>query len=188
MQETTGPPGGGSLASPVCLSPHRMQSTTCSAASIQASGSPTPSPVRPRRERRQVPGTLYWKLSSQMRRMSARDPPQLLPACLQASVPPFSENENRCHCPSSWLPSLPPTLQPGRPAPCPPPRTHPSLALSQGPALPELPHQRYAKGPGVQEGAEGVRPIHRRGEGPPPRGCSSHWALFPLSAVESPVW
>lgn len=152
-----------------CLSPHRMQSTTCSAASIQASGSPTPSPVRPRRERRQVPGTRYWKLSSQTRRMSARDPPQLLPACLQASVPPFQKMKidavalapGFLHFPLLQPEDLPHAL---------PPRTHPSLALSQGPSLPELPHQRYAKGPGVQGGAEVVRPIHRRGGGSPAEG------------------
>lgn len=148
MLGTGGPPGGGSLASPVHLSPRRMQSITCSAASTQASGSPTPSPVRPRRERRQVPGTPCWKLSSQMRRMSVRDLPQLPPACLQASMCPFSENKNRCHCPSSWLPTLSPTPQPGRPAPMPlPPSTHPSLALSRGASLPAAPPSALCQRP-----------------------------------------
>lgn len=71
------------------------RSTTCSAASTPASGSPTPSLARPRRGKRRVLGTLCWKLppSRVTRKMSARDLPQAPPACLQAPVQPFSENK-----------------------------------------------------------------------------------------------
>lgn len=89
-------------------SPHRMRSTTCSAALTPASGSPTPSPARPRMGRRRAPGTPCWKPapSQATRRMSAPNSPQLLPTCLQAPVCPSSENRNRCRLPSSWLPPL----------------------------------------------------------------------------------
>lgn len=62
--------------SPAVLSPHRMPSITCSVASILASGSPTPSLVRPRRGRRRALGTHCWKPSPKRatRKTSVRDP------------------------------------------------------------------------------------------------------------------
>ena len=103
-QGTGVPPTGGSPASPTHPSPHRTRSTTCSAASTQASGSPTPSPARLRRGRRRVLGSPCWKPppSQATRRMSAHD----LPRLPQAPVRPFSENKNRCHLPRSGLPLL----------------------------------------------------------------------------------
>ena len=136
MQGTGVPPVGGSPASPTHPSPHRTRSTTCSAASTQASGSPTPSPARPRRGRRRVLGTPCWKPppSQATRRMSARD----LSWLPQAPVRPFSENKNRYHLPRSRLPPLlllPNLAWRGPPMPLPPPPSPPALiqvfALSQ---------------------------------------------------------
>lgn len=46
----------------------------------------------------------------------------------------------------------------------------------------QLPHQLYAKGPGVQKGAEIARLVQERREGPQLRGqLQSVWALGPLS-------
>lgn len=116
------------------LSPHRMRSTTCSAASTLASGSPTPSPARPRRGRRQAPGTPCWKPapSQATRRMSARDSPRLPPACPQAPVCPFSENKNRCLSPAPSTFAAPARPGSGRelpPSHCPHLSAHPSLCF-----------------------------------------------------------
>lgn len=115
--------------------------------------------------------------------MSARDSPQPPPACLQASVHPFSENENRCHCPSSWLPPL--SLLPPSPGDCPP---CPALQHSSKSCFESRGFTAYsdpisimpkARGPGRgrgrQPGPQG------RGEGPQLRGLLRlMWALVPL--------
>lgn len=165
-------------------SPCRMRSTTCSAASTPASGFPTPSPVKPRRGRRRALGTPCWKLSSQARtRMSARDSPQPPPACLQASVHPFSENENRCHCPSSWLLLL--LLLPPSPGDCPlgPALQHSSKSCfeSRGFTAYSDPISIMPKAQGYREGQRSPAWSTGEGGGSQLRGLLQlMWALVPL--------
>ncbi|KAF6305938.1 cell division cycle 37, HSP90 cochaperone [Rhinolophus ferrumequinum] len=171
----------------------RTRSTTCSAASTPASGSPIPSPARPRRGRRRAPGTQTpcWKPSSQARkRMSARDSPQLPPTCLQALCTPFQKMKIDAialvpgflhfHCVPPILGDLP-LMHPPLPS-----RACPSLALSQGGSLPAAPPSALCQRPRGPERGRGRQVGPGEEGGAPAEACSSQCGLWVhcLSAVE----